>query len=81
MTTKAYFHGASWCPQCPQAKAMTERICKKRGAEFIYVDIDVTPAMIDNLTSVPAIMVVKDNEEPVVLRSSAVNPRTLEVAL
>ena len=60
---------------------MTERICKKRGAEFIYVDIDVTAPMIDNLTSVPAIMVVKDNEEPIVLRSSAVNPRTLEVVL
>lgn len=79
--TKMFFHGASWCPSCHQIRPYAEGLCAKRGAEFVYVDIDSQEPIIENLTSIPAIMIVKENEEPIILRSSAVNVRTLSAAL
>lgn len=76
-----YFHGADWCPQCHQVKPTVEKLCSQRGATFVYVDIDAQDPMIPNLTSIPAILVDRPNEEPVILRSSAVNLRTLSVSI
>ena len=76
-----YFHGAGWCPQCHQVQPTVEKLCKQRSVKFVYVDIDSEAPKIPNLTSIPAILIDTPNEEPVVLRSSAVNVRTLAVAI
>lgn len=79
--TIVYFHTAPWCPNCKAIKPTVEKLCRERGATLVIVDVDVMEPLIPNLTSIPAVMVDKPNEEPIVLLSSAVNPRTLAVAI
>jgi len=39
---------ASWCPNCPNQKAICEQTAKEKGVSVLYVDIDQSPKAAQN---------------------------------
>lgn len=63
---KLLFLGASWCSQCPQAKANFERaMAKFQGIKWEYVDVETNPDIgyKFEIMSVPTVIALRDGVE------------------
>ena len=63
---KLFFVGASWCAQCPQAKANFERAIRKfQGIEWEYIDIETNPDLgyMLGFLAAPTVVALRDRTE------------------
>lgn len=57
-----YYHTSPWCSPCKQLAPLVDRLAKKFGITVVWIDIDTMEPIIEDITSVPTLVLNVDGE-------------------